>query len=85
MTETIDVRRDSDGFKLRVVATYDDAADGWTCKTYDGFGSTLDKRGPKETGNDVWLTIEDMIDLALDECRQREACNAGPFSSAQSR
>lgn len=81
------VIRQIDGFTIRVHATYIPSVDGWECRVKEGHLSSpwIDTRGPDETGNDVWATIIDMIDLALSTAQSRERFNAGPYSSAQCR
>jgi hypothetical protein len=76
------IKRIIDGYTIKAVAHYLPTEDGWECRVKEG-AVWVEARDPDETGNDVWATLVDMIDLALETARQRDAMNAGPFSSAQ--
>lgn len=81
---TITVTREFDGYFVKVVAVYNESHDGWDCTSYARHGKRLNHRNPYETGNDVWATIQDMIDLEIEDQKSEHAFNAGPFSTAQS-
>lgn len=78
----ITIKRETDGRTINAVANYVPEHDGWVSTVREG-RDIVETRGIEETGNDAWATLIDMIDLALETARQRDAMNAGPFSSAQ--
>jgi len=82
---TIAVARRVDGFAVICEARYLPAEDGWECRVRCNHGRWIETRGPDEVGNDVWATVLDMIDLALDDARREAAFVAGPYSTAQCR
>ena len=82
---TIKIERKIDGFHFTGMATYREAADGWDCTVRDGAtGPVIESRRP-DLVHDAVAELWDMIDLALETARQREALNAGPYSAAQCR
>lgn len=72
MENSIKIDRRVDGFFIHATAIYDEDADGWDCAVREVNGPwDAYKRNPDETGNNVFATLQDMIDLALVSARQR--------------
>ena len=75
------IERNIDGYTVKATAHYIPSEDAWECRVRNG-AITVEAR---EGETDAWAALIDMIDLALSVKRQRDALNAGPFSSAQCR
>ena len=74
MQNVIIIERYIDGFVFIAKAFYVPSQDGWVCRVKEKHDQEwTDERGPDESGGDAFATLIDMIDLALDNAKGREA------------
>ena len=61
------ITRHIDGQQIIARAAYNPEVDGWNCTAYTAgaLDHEKERRGPDQTGNDVWATLLDMIELQL--------------------
>ena len=51
---------------ITATAVYDSDFDGWFCMLTCNNNEYEENRTPNQTGSDVWVALQDMIDLAGD-------------------
>lgn len=64
-TNSIVIERRVDGKRIVARANYRPDLDGWVSTVARKGGRTIETRDPDQTGNDVWATLIDMIDLTV--------------------
>ena len=73
MADTIIIERITHGHHVRGVAEYIEEEDGWQCRVKERNGPYVEVRSVKQSGNDAYATLIDMVDLALVFLRSRPA------------
>ncbi len=64
-TNEITINRTIDGQQILAHAVYNPDVDGWNCTVRRAGSLKNEHRDPDQTGNDVWVTLVDMIELQI--------------------